>query len=255
MRELCPYASSDDKHSILRHYKSSFEHLGIDCQGKAILNIRADLWFPQNCEINGMILYYLKGETEPFTVKNTFVDRPYPNKNIVSISKRFGRRKTKKGIPLVFDSINELHRIERIEIIWDIMGTNEKVIAHYPIRFENQQQDGIYSLWSYETTVLSSGADKSGLKIIDGRLENEPNMSVYDDFYFLALHDGSISIVEELHRPDSKFRVDFDNLDNLPVSILNAVLHRNIRALASEDIGAAAIYFYYADLLLNDYTA
>lgn len=254
MRELCPFASLDDKHGILRYYKSSFEHLSIDCQGRAVLNIRADLWFPINGSISGKILYYLKDETEAYIIENTFTDRSYPNKNIVSISKRFGRRKAKRGIPIVFDSINELLKVVRIEIIWELNEFNEKVVVDYPVKFEKPQQDGIYSLWTYDKP-LSTDNFKSGLEIIDGRLENESNMSVYDDFYFLALHNDSIVIAEELHKPDSNFRIDFDKFENLPVSVVNTLLHKSIEKIYYGDDRPEAVCFYHAELLLNDYTA
>ncbi len=257
MRILCPCISisEDDKHSILKHYKNKFEYLGIDYPDKAILNIRADLWFPANAEINGTVRYYLKGETEPITVSNTFVERPYPNKNIASISKRFGRRKAKKGIPLVFDSVDELFRIEHIEVIWDIKDFGEKVVADYPVSFEEPQQDCIYSLWTYEKTVLSIGGKKSDLTVVDNRLESNSNMSVYDDFYFIALNNDSVVTIEELHKPDSNFRIDFETFENLPISIVNTILHKNIEKSISGDDSPEAIYFYHAELLLNDYTA
>ena len=253
MRELCPFGS-DDKHSILNYYKSSFEYLGVDYQDKAILNIRANLWFPINGKISGKMMYYLKDETEPYIIENTFIDRSYPNKNIACISKRFGRRKTKKGIPIVFDSVDKLHEIVRIEIIWEISDFNEKVVVDYPVKFEKPQQDGIYSLWTYDKP-LSIDNYKSGLKIIDGRLENDSNMSVYDDFYFMVLRNDSIVTVEELHKLDSNFRIDFDKLENLPLSVVNTLLHKSIEKIYYGDDSPEVVCFYRAELLLNDYTS
>lgn len=255
MRELCQYISKDDNHSILKHYKNSFEYLGINYCGKAILNIRADLWFPLNAEINGTILYYLKGVSEPVKVEKTFVDRIYPNKKIVSISKRFGRKKSKKGIPLVFDSIEELCKIERIEIIWEIETFSEKVIVDYPVKFEQPRQDCIYSLWTYDKTILSIEYKKSDLSIVDGKLESNSTMSVYDDFYFIAPYDDLIVVIEELHKPDSSYKIDFGKIENMPVSIVNTILQNKVKKEYSKTDNTEAVYFYHSELLLNDYTA
>lgn len=257
MRELCPF-SSDDKHSILKHYKSRFEHLNIDCSGKAVLVIRADLWMPADVSVYATIQYYLKDTSQPVNIGQMIADRPYPNKNIISISKRFGRRKTQKGIPLVFDSLDELRKIERIEIVWEIKDFDETVIIDYPVSFENPRQDCIYTLWSYDDTIVSNNKNKSSLtikRVFDGKLENAFTQSIYDDFYFLTLCNDKLTIIEELHNPNSQFRINFDSLETQPAPIVNAGLRNVAKNICSTANHVESVYFYHADLSLNDYTS
>lgn len=256
MRELCSFV--DDKHSILKYYKPHFEHVNIDCSGKAVLNIRADLWMPVDVPIDGTIRYYLKDTSQPVNIEKTITTRPYPNKNIISISKRFGKRKAQKGIPLVFDSLDELRKIERIEIIWEIKAFDETVITDYSVRFEDSQQDCIYSLWTYDDTIISNNRNKSSLtirRVFDGRLESAFTRSIYDDFYFLTLCNDKLTVIEELHKPDSRFCIAFDNLAKQHMSIFNASLRNIAKNMCSDVKHIESVYFYHADLLLNDYTA
>lgn len=274
MRELGKWVGGTN----LPHYKRLYEHIGLDYKGQAVLHILADLWCPYEADnITATISCYLKGQDTPLVVDKTFTERPYPNKKVVTISKRFGRKKTQEGIPVVFDSIEELLKVERVEIIWQIdTFQHEYVIADYPIQFAPPTQSNIYSLNTYERTPLSDERKKDNLIAANGRLENTSSVKTYyDDFYYIVVRkrtpilsadensnsdtsvtaiEETIGIAEELHGDKSPFRIDVTNLTSIPPCILDILQNEiNEYVLMPKDM-LTTIYYYHANVTLTDDT-
>lgn len=247
MRELCRCDND-----VLRFFYNEYTRLGIEYSEKAILNIRADLWFPCDAQIAASIFLYYKNETEPTHHDKLCIHRPYPNKKILNIGKRFGRKKTRGTIPIVFNSFEELCKLEKIEIVWKIYGTKEIVIADYPISFLPPIQDKIFSLWSYDNTINSINIGKSGLINVNGILKSEVTNSIYDDFYHLQVHEKYIDIIEEHHKENSDFRIDFENLEELSPQIINTILRSVLEQIYTNNSSNETVYYYRANLQLSD---
>ena len=80
---------------------------------------------------------------------------PYPNKNIIHLAMKSGRKRI-YGIPLVFNTFEELCRISSISIRWDIFNKDEtsridRLIVNYNLNFKNDIKNRFFTVFSKDT--------------------------------------------------------------------------------------------------------
>jgi len=233
------------------------QRLGIDYQGKAILAVRADLWFPySSANVTVSVAYYLKGDSTPHYIRKISAGKPYPNKGILSAVQRIGRKKTKEFIPIVFDNLKELKQVKKVEIFWTVIGDEttdfaEYILAEYPVTFAEPEQKFIYGLHSYEiipNDIIKKSMDKdSSLEEMiqqsfsekNGKIINS-NGSEYDDVCFYLFDNERLYKIKEMHY-ESK---------NLP--LLKNLLAIAYSGMKQEKINAGLISYYRTSTKLND---
>ena len=146
------YKSVEDKH-LSRLYENKLSG------NKYVLWIIPDLFFKYQCDFLGGYIE-INGEVVKFQYK---ARKPYPNKNIYQISLRNGRRLA-LGIPLVFDSFEELGKIKQVLIKWVIRypevdsegerSQNVSIInVNYNVSFSKDSKKKVYTLHSYERVI------------------------------------------------------------------------------------------------------
>ena len=239
------------------------QRLGIEYQGKAVLAVRADLWFPYssaNVTVTVSVAYYLKDNTTPYYIKKISAGKPYPNKGILSAVQHIGRKKTKEFIPVVFDSFEELKQVEKVEILWTVIGneTNyfaEYILAEYPVTFAEPEQKNVYGLHSYDiipNDIIKKALDRdSGLEEIiqksfsqkDGKIVSSIG-SVYDNACFFLLDDDCMYTITELHSETSNLLL----IQNLLANLLAVAFF----GTKQEGINTALISYYRTCTELND---
>lgn len=164
-------------------------HLGIQPDGKVILALRVNLFDRYGisedlCEVSVNI--FSKNAERLAAADKLVLKRPYPNKNVIAVCKKIGRKTSRKYIPIFFDSFEQFSQAEKIEIIWKIPASADQaanidqyVIIDYFITAEKPVQKGIYGLWTYE----------------DLDFAEKGTNSVYDDFAVLRLTDDGLETV------------------------------------------------------------
>ncbi len=236
-----------------------FKRLAIDYESKGTLALSAELWFPYSGDISVSVCYRLKGGEAVFLDK-LIVGTPYPNKNIRSVQKRLGRKKTTNFIPIIFDSLNELYQVESVEVIWNIRGI-EFVIAEYPIKFKVSNQKGIYVLQTRDIpacVIANENNEDFQQPFInaDGHIEVHDG-SVYDDICFFSINKDKLKTIAELHSSKSTF--DIEEIINseliLCCSLLACEMGNNKELFSTETLitySETLITYYRMSAELND---
>lgn len=146
------YKSLEGKH-LSRLYENKLSG------NKYVLWIIPDLFFKYQCDfMDGYI--EINGEKVKFQYKTR---KPYSNKNIYQISLK-NKRKLAFGLPLVFDSFEELGKIKQILIKWiirypEVNGEGEAsknvciINVNYNMSFAKDTKKKVYSLHSYEKVI------------------------------------------------------------------------------------------------------
>lgn len=154
---------------------------------------------------------YLKGKVQVF--KNNEVEiplslrilKPFPNKSYSLISKREGR-KALHGIPLIFDTFEELQEIKKIYVEWklsyDTKSENKNYYeAHmfYNLEFKKDEKSKFYylSTMDYEYTTL----EKDKMKEYFGKFDDFVHIDFYEDRSEWNQYKGELideSIVENI---------------------------------------------------------
>lgn len=140
------YAEEEKKELIKMYPNEKFEN-------KYILFVKGELFFPFSYEsIEGTIDFIYKDAINNFKTK---IRTPYPNKMIKVISMMNGRSGCNYGIPILYNSFEELQELKNIQIKWKIYLTNadkkeEVLYVHvlYNLKFEYEKGKRIYSILS-----------------------------------------------------------------------------------------------------------
>lgn len=249
MRELCR------QDNAWTFNDTEMKRLNINYEGKGVLALRADLWFPYSDNVKNVsdisIAYYTKGNSNPFFLKKILVGRPYPNKGIVSAVTRVGRKQTKEFIPIVFDSLDELYKVERIEIIWNL-NNSEFVVVNYPISFAESKQKGVYCLQTYDVPCSVIAQNEDEFKIEDGKIVSE-HSSLYDDVCFFDIENDKVEIIGEVHTPESKFDIE-RFMANSIFPRISLVMLRHESEIKKEFFSSKAFVVYYSvnNIVLSD---
>ena len=156
---------------------------GIDYKNKYILWLENRFYFKY-------LSNYLKGELRvlkadgseiPLKLK---ISKPFPNKNYSLISRKEGR-KTMHGIPLVFDTFEELQEIKKICIDWKL---------------------------SYDTEIKQPSHDTEVKKYVETRIfyNLEFKKDEKSKFYYLSTIDYNYETLEE----EEKIKEYFEKFDD-----------------------------------------
>ncbi|MDD3224608.1 MAG: hypothetical protein PHX70_07885 [Clostridium sp.] len=138
----------------------------INLQDKYILFIQSELWYPYlTKEICGNIKLIYENNIREYKTK---IIRPYPNKSIRVISMVNGRKVCSLGLPIVFDSYEDLKKVKSILIKWKIEIQNADNIKEkhyvqvlYNVDFKYVENKKIYSVYSQDTLLhFYDGEDK-----------------------------------------------------------------------------------------------
>lgn len=155
--------------------------------------LRATIKSPDMTDTKVFVSYYTKGDNTAHQI-NVTSGTPFPNKSLTSPVMRIGRKKTRKWIPIVFDSYAELSKIERLQITWYIPSMNHAVIINYHMRFKDPVQKGLYPVWTFEDLNYNLDYDETISKI-HAKLYREDHG--YDNVSITMLKDGIISETHE----------------------------------------------------------
>lgn len=234
------------------------KRLEIDYEGKGILALSAELWFPYSNDIGVSICYRLK-DGEAVFLDKLIIGTPYPNKNIRSVQIRIGRKKTRTFIPIIFDSLDELYQVESVEIIWNIPGV-EFVIAEYPIKFKESAQKGIYALKTRDApafVIANENYEDQQTPFInsDDHIEVHDG-SIYDDIVFFLMHSDILETIAEFHSPDSTFDAEkFVNFDGDLPPVLHCAFKQLVYEMENDKELSSSkmpITYYRMNAELND---
>lgn len=127
--------------------------------GKYVLWLVPDIYIPyDNVVISGEIILQMDGvsayQSIPCTVRN-----PYPNTRIYQLGTLAkDKRKRIYGVPLVFDTLEELKRITSVVIEWVVVDENFPQIIHseYFIDFEVVLDNKVYTIRTKDYPELAS---------------------------------------------------------------------------------------------------
>ena len=126
-----------------------------DISDKYILFVESELWFPYLKEdIQANIDFIYEDDIKKYKSK---LRTPYPNKAITTISMVNGRKVCDLGLPIIFDSYEDLSKLKTILIKWELDITNDDFTEKcyiqilYNISFKYVENNKIYSIFSKDT--------------------------------------------------------------------------------------------------------
>lgn len=228
MRALIRQSNASELNSI------ELDRLGIDYEGKGVLAFKAFLLaqdvHAEPGRYKADIRVYSGGSDEPAEVDRVTVRAPFKNKSVLAACREFGQRTSMQYAPIIFDSVKQLRRVSRIELIWTLPDGTYKIVEH-DVSFLEPLQKGIYGLWTYED---------------DGAAGPDPSLtrSLYDEIAVFEMSDGGLEFV----RGSRSGGLD---ADHVPPFATDAYLNRAIENLNPEG-GRATIHYYRTRAVLTD---
>ena len=171
---------------------------GAILEGKYILYIASELWYPYSSEkIEGTIRIICDDGSAieaPYKIRT-----PYPNKKIYQASMKKNRHYSDLGIPLVFDGFQELSNIKQVLINWRIDGFYNDgepyklyVRVKYNLSFEERENQYIYSLKSKDSPITAFNIMKDE-KYRDIRLKEY--IQEFDELAEVIFNKGNLKYV------------------------------------------------------------
>lgn len=109
-----------------------------------VVALKFMLYCPYHSDIKAKITIYRKNGAA-ISINDLKINTLYPNKNVFCANKRFGKRSSKRFIPVLFNSIDEIRDIHRIEVIWTVTDA-EYCILDYYINESDISGGGIYGI-------------------------------------------------------------------------------------------------------------
>lgn len=207
MRVLC--CGTGSVGGVLADYQDDYDRLKIDVTDKFVLQVRADLWLPYANSKDGIEASIFLCGDDGYVIKeidDLIVGQPHANKSILCIQKKFGRVRTKTcGIPIVFDSKDELFTVHKIRVIWRVKALKKLVISECKVSFAEPEQNGIYSVWFYDNPYPVTSLNTL-LRYNNDVIEDIANLSVYDAFCLVERTDiARYAVIEKMAGDKSDF--------------------------------------------------
>lgn len=217
-----------------------------DYDDKYILAIEASLWFPYKASNVTVNINLRDKDNQEIYSLDTFVGTPVPNKNILFARANFGRNKSHNFIPVIFDSFDELCKVSKVEVIWDVRNdeSNERefVVSEYDVSFAESVFNKCYALSTYDMTSYDI-CNKEKLKNKEIELDLSENSdelvrrlyfehplgAEYDDVYLITYHQEQLIIIREAHADESNYVFDVEK-----TAASNAVTNVILRCLADD---------------------
>lgn len=181
---------------VIEHYKEVEKHYiekmypGVNIDDKYVLFLKAELWFPFDYEeIDASVIFNYKNEHKTYPYK---IRTPYPNKNIKQASMVNGRKVCDCGIPVLFDTYEELCELTSVDITWRISAFDSDddlnviyVRVHYDLEFTYEEGKRIYGLYSKDNTLDS-------FSVMEGKDYYEKSVSNYlNEFDVILFINGT----------------------------------------------------------------
>lgn len=233
---------------------------------KYAIALHAWLWFPYADEVEVSIAIHKKGEKAPELIK-VQTGRPLNNKAYMVARAKFGKTLSNGFFPIVFESFEELEKVEKITIIWNIANGREFSIAEYDVSFKKPKQNGVYGLASSEFVLdevldfFSKEPSDDVKDMIKSYGLDETKVivktSMYDDVYIMTHHDSEMELMAEFHTKDSKHSIEAFETDNkndlLPFGITSIL----VKLLANElkngnENVCVPVTYYHSAVELDD---
>lgn len=133
----------------------------LDPTEKYKLYIQLKLWVPVPFPHDGISaeIQLIKQNGEFVEIPKYKIRTPYPNKGISLVSMQNGSRYSNIGIPLFFDTFDELCQIKELFVLWSVKLQDSKfntsyVSARYNLSFK-ASENRVYSIESYEYPLVS----------------------------------------------------------------------------------------------------
>ena len=142
--------------------------------------LTADLTFKfeEDCDIN-----CVKNGCD---IKNFKIRKPYSNKKYNALDMKKGRRVFDGGIPLIFDTFEDLKKLKSIVIDWEI-DNSIYIRIKYDLKFEKDDVNRIYSVGSRDILVKEYNSEY--INQFDLVLVNSKEKEAFSDIYVIK---GSI---------------------------------------------------------------
>lgn len=230
----------------------------IEMGNKYILFILGELWFPylSNYISADIDFVYKDGSIKNYKSK---LRTPYPNKNIRMISMTNGRKVCDLGIPIVFDTYEELNSLKTILIRWEIEASTKTkdvigkyyVQVLYDVNFKHIEGKKRYVIHSKDS-VLETYRDMD----MDNEMKNEDNtmtrLNSYLDNFNQVIRifiDGEDCSYEPIKGEECKEEEIFSNvIQTLGLQKFMEHLLKNQDKDSKEDI---IIYNYFSSLIVE----
>ncbi|MDD2269179.1 MAG: hypothetical protein PHE94_01840 [Eubacteriales bacterium] len=222
-----PYAIEQDKMTLSKIYPDArFE-------GKYVLFIVFDLcWQYSYQDITGIIK--IQTHEGKISMPNVKVRNIYPSGNIFTCCLKVSKLVCDMGVPLIFDSFEDLSNINRLECRWEIDAGDADAYfqVEYDVSFEWKYGNRIYVIKSSEVDVEYLRTNEAIKSIYQGKrkfeeyekvlhIRNHPEdekilSTVIRDKHGLMSKDeiksifcGNVSKEEYKEHPERKFSVDY----------------------------------------------
>ncbi|MBS5926145.1 MAG: hypothetical protein ACLS2V_12660 [Clostridium paraputrificum] len=209
---------------------------------KYILFVQAKLWLPfENQNIDGNVLFINQKET--FSV-DTKVRTPFPNKTVSILSMKRGRKVCNLGVPLIFDSYEDLNKLKSVVITWKVSLINENNVEEVNYIQIKYNLDIIYSI---DKNVYSISSYDS---IIEAFKENDKSdifMNKYDEIIILSREMGSMDFDYEYLTEDN---ISFEDKERKVLSLIaDNITIKDYISILEED-KKVMLYSYEKDIVL-----
>lgn len=130
-----------------------------DITNKYILFVICDFYFCSSYKVlEGEIKFIYDEQEEAFQDIKQSIRKPYLNKGIYQVSMQHNEKLSNLGIPILFDTFEELKKLKAIEVTWkveyDALGFNQQEIIETisvvnircDLRYEKSEKEKIYTV-------------------------------------------------------------------------------------------------------------
>ncbi|MDQ0361544.1 hypothetical protein [Breznakia pachnodae] len=148
---------------------------------------------------------------------NQIVKKPYINKRIWQIAAKQGRKKT-IGIPIVFNSFEEMSDVTKVFVRWDCEYLSymcdepfnfslSVCIAEYELSFTKNENDRIYALYSKSTLLCDTKHNRNNYSEVVGCIASLD----FDDGWFINEYIDYTSASRKITKEETTFLANLLN--------------------------------------------
>ncbi len=189
---------------------------------KYILWIIPQLYFPY-AESPQCSIHLFSKDKRLLALPTCKLRTPHPNKNIKVFSCRSGR-KVVAGIPLIFDTFEELKDVSRLNVIWHIPSYMD-FLSSYHISFKKSKTERVYTASTYNLMLCTEESVKEFLKEYDN-IYHITNTE--EDISILPVGDNKILLTSDIaakHLVEYSFISELDSFKDKNTEIIKLEKH------------------------------
>ena len=206
------------------------------------LFVQAKLWIPfETQNIEGNVVFINEEETFNFDTK---VRTPFPNKTVSLISMRRGRKVSNLGIPLTFDSFEELNKLKSVVINWKVSLTNENDVEEINYIQVKYNLDTIYSV---DKHVYSISSHDSVIESFKEKEKCDSYIDKYDEVIIISRKMSSMDFEYEYLRGDD---IAIEDKERKVISIIADNISIKDYVSILEENKTVLLYSYEKDIKL-----